>query len=88
MTLYPAADRFEIVHVLNESYLVDSGAIRRRYRALQPEPLVAGWYLAIWPQSSRSRRYDTHTEYIGPFETPSAAGAAIGAIDPQFACHA
>ena len=81
------ANRFEVVHIHDLRSVVESESFQRSGRVPGRDSLKEGWYLVIRP-ALRGRRGESPTEYLGPFESGSDAGAAIAAIDAQFACHA
>lgn len=63
----------EIVYVQNPDFLVSQSKEAYRYETRAEEPLVPGFYLALWPMHARSRQYDRSVRYFGPFPTPMVA---------------
>lgn len=63
----------EIVYVQNPSFLVSESKEARRYETGATEPLVPGYYFALWPPRARERHHDASVRYFGPFPTREAA---------------
>jgi hypothetical protein len=86
MTMFRSRpNRFEIVHIPHGPG--DAQSLQRTHRSAAGSSLPTGWYLLIRP-ARPGRRNDRPAEFLGPFDTGSEAGAAIAAIDAQFASHA
>ena len=82
---------YEIVHVINARYLIDSESYQRAFEGAQVGRLQPGFYVVFWPGGAASSRYDHRADYIGPFATrrqaeeaqaTMAAGAAVAGRRP------
>ena len=63
----------EIVYVQDIGFLVSQSKEACRYETRDEEPLVPGFYFALWPVRARSIQYDRSVRYFGPFTTREAA---------------
>jgi hypothetical protein len=59
---------YEIVRVVEAAFLIDASRRACRYQTPDGQPLVAGYYLALWPAGvSRSAGFTLEVRYFGPF---------------------
>lgn len=61
-------DIFEIVTVMRDFWLVDAESYQRRYCTQHGEPLTSGYYVVMWPEHIRIRRFNEYAAYHGPFK--------------------
>ncbi len=70
-------DIFEIVAVIRDFWLVDAESYQRRYCTDHGQPLAPGYYVVNWPDHIRSRRFNDHAAFHGPFKLRIEAQAAL-----------
>jgi hypothetical protein len=63
----------EVVRVASQGFLVNARQQACRYETDDGRPLVAGYYLALWPEGATLTRYCAAVRYLGPFPTRDAA---------------
>lgn len=68
---------FEIAAVIRDFWLVDSDSYQRKYCTSHGQPLAPGFYVVNWPDHIRSRRFNEHAEFHGPFKSRKEAHAAL-----------
>ncbi len=74
---------YEVVCVIDERSLVDSESYQHRYRRPRGKPFESGFYVVIQPDPDAPPRYDESAEFIGPFESPALACAAMEGPRPD-----
>ena len=57
---------YEVVHVLNDTSLIDSESYQRSY-CCKARRLTPGYYVVTWPNHPDRRRFDDQAEFQGPF---------------------
>jgi hypothetical protein len=60
-------DFIEIATVIRDFWLIDSESYQRKYSTRHGKPIVPGHYVVKWPDHIRSRRFNEHAEFYGPF---------------------
>ena len=58
---------FEVVHVLDDSKLIDAESYQRSYHCAKSRHLAPGFYVVSWPEQIRQRRFDEQCDFSGPF---------------------
>jgi hypothetical protein len=67
----------EIVHVLDDRWLINAESYQCRYETAQRAPLAAGFYVATWLETIRNPRYDGDAIFNGPFVSRAEALASL-----------
>jgi hypothetical protein len=70
-------DRFETVYVIDGHRLIDPESYERQYQRPDGLSLAPGYYVASWPESVRTRRFDERALFHGPFERRPVAQAVL-----------
>jgi hypothetical protein len=73
----------EVVHVLDESCLIDAESYQRRYFRALGKPLARGFYVVRWPAPIQHGRFDEHADFVGPFEARNAACAVRDRLEAE-----
>jgi len=74
---------YEIVHVINARYLIDSGSYQRAFEPAQVGRFSPGFYIVLWSSSAANSRYGNGAHYIGPFPTRRRAEEAHEMMDAR-----
>ena len=61
-------DIFEIVQIAHDFWLFDAESYQRQYCTQGDQPLAPGFYVVTWPEWLRTRRFNKHASYHGPFK--------------------
>jgi len=70
---------YEIVHVIDATYLIDSESYQRAFEPEVIGRLAPGFYVVLWPHGTASR-YDAGADYLGPYGTRQTAEDAHALI--------
>lgn len=75
--------QYEIVHVIDRHWLIDSESYQRSYSVKGKAGLEPGVYVVLWPEHAQELSYDGDAEYRGPFKCRPDAEMAVreGRID-------
>ena len=79
----------EVVRVDSPILLINSRQHACHYETTDGEPLVVGYYLALWPAGACRSFYGRELWYLGPFATKTAtqllqtSALTLGIVDPD-----
>ena len=65
---------FEVVHVA-DGHLFDAESYECKMAPDVPRERESGYYLVLSPPQAPALRYDSHTGFLGPFETEQLASS-------------
>jgi hypothetical protein len=71
---------FEVVHILDDCWLIDAESYQRPYHLPQTRLLQPGYYVVSWPGHGPTKRFDEQADFLGPF-TPGNAWATRDRLD-------
>lgn len=77
-------DIFEIVAVIRDFWLVDAESYQRSYCTHHGQPLMPGYYVVNWPDHIRSRRFNEHARFHGPFKLREEAKTVQDSMHKQW----
>lgn len=77
-------DEYEVIRIIHGFRLVDGESYERTYISQDGQPIPAGYYVVHWPEDIRTRRFDEHASFLGPFASRQCAEALVETLNGAY----